>query len=367
MEGEEDKRLKRKISIEDDRKEEEEAQEGTIKRRAPLVPRSGPLIFPPLQADGPMFQTSNQHGDVPNLLHSNVLNPFPSLPPITLPTQTTFPGPTTSIFVPLPTTNTAIINTESNQPSIGSSKVAPRKQWQENVTRHLQKTKEKEEIVIAERCSRCEEPLGTMGQSLEVDKKWFHKACFWCDVCTVPLAQTIYYVKSGKYLCSHDIKNEGQSYLNYPFLMSTQPEKYQIAGYNIYPPPQISFRSTLDANHTIYIELIENETLSVIVGGFQTGGIQDVIKGTQTKSLNGLKLAKKGTIKESLRKRDVKPKNITFSIRFNVGTLRIHSRAFSVLSSINQIPPELRESVRPFATTFTSTSSTSTTTSSSKK
>jgi hypothetical protein len=139
-----------------------------------------------------------------------------------------------------------------------------------------------------------------------------------------------------------------------------QPELYQIANYNVYPAPEIFFEEELPHDITIYANLVENETHSVVPQGFQTETIREMRTGAQMKTFAGLKLSKKGAIKNFLKEKSLKPKNMTFCIRFTIGSKSWHSRSFKILSSCSQLPPHLRDSIRPFAVSSPANSSPST-------
>ncbi len=56
-------------------------------------------------------------------------------------------------------------------------------------------------------------------------------------------------------------------------------------------------------------------------------------------------------MKNYLKERNLKHKEVTFCIRFTVGNQFWHSRSFRLLSSCSQLPATERDAVRPFATT----------------
>ncbi len=128
-----------------------------------------------------------------------------------------------------------------------------------------------------------------------------------------------------------------------------QPELYQIANYNIYPAPEISFEEELPHEVTVHADLIETESYSVIPQGFQTETSRQMRTGAQLKTFSGLKLSKKRVIKKFLKEKGLLPKNMPFCIRFSVDNQYWHTRAFKILSSCSQLPPDLRDSIRPFA------------------
>ena|SRR5690554_1449863 len=74
------------------------------------------------------------------------------------------------------------------------------------------------------------------------------------------------------------------------FTLLTIPAPYQIANYNIHPPPTIKTNRLLEANITIYVQVVELPLMSVVVGGFQGGDVRVFRSGQDTIHFTGLKL-----------------------------------------------------------------------------
>jgi hypothetical protein len=138
---------------------------------------------------------------------------------------------------------------------------------------------------------------------------------------------------------------------SFKVFMSIQPETYQIANYNIYPSPQITFDRELDRDTVITVSLMENDTHSVVTQGFRNSDSSRELRvGVQAKTFTGLKLSKKSAIKSYLKQLKLKkPNQVTFCIRFTINNVHCYSRSFKILSSCSQLPPQLRDTVRPFA------------------
>jgi len=127
----------------------------------------------------------------------------------------------------------------------------------------------------------------------------------------------------------------------------TQPVGYQIANYNIHPPPALSLDRSLLQNITIHAQLVEIEKKAVVDGGFQTGDVRVLRAGHTTLYFTGLKLNKMGPIKTELHFRDYKRIPTNFCIQFKIGNRTIYSDPFKLVSSCAQLPQDVRDMVRP--------------------
>lgn len=199
-------------------------------------------------------------------------------------------------------------------------------------------------------CARCAKELETSEEGISFKDTVYHEFCFSCSECYLPLANTNYYVKGGAIHCqehANDITQPRQ----FKAFMSIQPESYQIANYNIYPSPQITFDRELDRDAIITVSLVENETHSVVGQGFRNSDTnRELTVGVQAKTFTGLKLSKKSVIKSYLKHLNLKkPNQVTFCIKFTINNISWYSRSFKILSSCSQLPPHLRDTIRPFA------------------
>jgi len=127
----------------------------------------------------------------------------------------------------------------------------------------------------------------------------------------------------------------------------TQPVGYQIANYNIHPPPALSLDRAIAANLTIHAQLVESEKRTVVDGGFQSGDVRVLRGGHTTLYFTGLKLNKMGPIKTELQLRDYKRIPTSFCIQFKIGNKIIFSEPFKLVSSCAQLPQDVRDIVRP--------------------
>jgi len=127
----------------------------------------------------------------------------------------------------------------------------------------------------------------------------------------------------------------------------TQPVGFQIANYNIHPPPALAVDRAITQNITIHAQLVENEKRTVVDGGFQSGDVRVLRAGHTTLYFTGLKLNKMGPIKTELHFRDYKRIPTTFCIQFKIGNRIIYSDPFKLVSSCAQLPQEVRDVVRP--------------------
>lgn len=127
----------------------------------------------------------------------------------------------------------------------------------------------------------------------------------------------------------------------------TQPVGYQIANYNIHPPPALAVDRAITQNITIHAQLVENDKRTVVDGGFQSGDVRVLRAGHTTLYFTGLKLNKMGPIKTELHFRDYKRIPTNFCIQFKIGNRCIYSEPFKLVSSCAQLPQEVRDIVRP--------------------
>lgn len=125
-----------------------------------------------------------------------------------------------------------------------------------------------------------------------------------------------------------------------------QPACYQIANYNVHPPPKIFLSHSIPATLTVEIILVEDATGLQIRKGFQTGDTKTLRAGGNCVHFTGLKLAKIGHIKAQLRQQNLKQ---TSGFRLRIDILEKHwdSNPFKLVSSCTQLPENLKESVRP--------------------
>eukprot|EP01119_Soliformovum_irregulare_P012589 TRINITY_DN3276_c0_g1_i1.p1 TRINITY_DN3276_c0_g1~~TRINITY_DN3276_c0_g1_i1.p1 ORF type:complete len:227 (+),score=69.43 TRINITY_DN3276_c0_g1_i1:518-1198(+) len=129
--------------------------------------------------------------------------------------------------------------------------------------------------------------------------------------------------------------------------LGAQPAKYQIANYNIHPPPSIFIEKPFDENLTIYAQLVDCHTMTVVSGGFQSGDSRFLRAGQKTLYFTGLKLSKMAPIKTELHLRTSKQMNSNFCLKFKVGEKIILSDQFKLVSSCSQLPADIRDLVRP--------------------
>jgi hypothetical protein len=129
-----------------------------------------------------------------------------------------------------------------------------------------------------------------------------HQHCFVCETCHRALGSE-YLLKDGKPYCEKDYTKlfEDSKVSDIPadfsFRPLVQPAKYQIANYNVHPPPAMAVDIPLNTNHTVYLHLVEVTTKIAINGGFQGGDVRVLRGGQQTIYFTGLKLSKMGPIK----------------------------------------------------------------------
>jgi len=155
-------------------------------------------------------------------------------------------------------------------------------------------------------------------------------------------------IKSTKYDSnSENLTSLTELPLSHSLQIITQPVSYQIANYNIHPPPALTVDRSITQNITVHAQLVENDRKTVVDGGFQSGDVRVLRAGHTTLYFTGLKLNKMGPIKTELHFRDYKRIPTTFCIQFKVGARCIYSEPFKLVSSCAQLPHEIRDIVRP--------------------
>jgi hypothetical protein len=140
--------------------------------------------------------------------------------------------------------------------------------------------------------------------------------------------------------------------------LENQPASFQVANYNLYPPPTLSFTGSLPAQQTVQVHLVD-EQRAIVNGGFQTGDVQVLKMGQLTMQFTGLKLNKMTPIKNELKTRSNLSNSFTFSLLITIAGMEIYSPPFRLVSSCNQLSEEARRNVRPRTSTSHSKNSSS--------
>jgi hypothetical protein len=121
---------------------------------------------------------------------------------------------------------------------------------------------------------------------------------------------------------------------------------YQLSNYNVYPTPVITSSAPLPKQITVHAHLIDENTKTVIVSGFQGGEVKVMKSDTTTLKFKGLKWNKIGFIKAELNK-STGILDRPFRIQFSLGTVTVSTNPFWLVSTTQQVPRELRDEVRP--------------------
>lgn len=127
----------------------------------------------------------------------------------------------------------------------------------------------------------------------------------------------------------------------------SQPAKFQIANYNIHPPPSLLFTQPFNGNATICVQLVDCSSGTVMEEGFQSGDTKFIRAGQNTIYFTSLKLNKMAPIKTELHFRNSKQMNNSFCLLFRIGETKLHSERFRIVSSCSQLPYDVRDQVRP--------------------
>jgi len=192
-------------------------------------------------------------------------------------------------------------------------------------------------------CASCGYNLSFYQKSVLFNRKLYHEHCFVCSVCECPL-ENGFLQKDGKPYCENDFpKSSAESKASNKFVISIQPEKFQVANYNIYPSPSLTFEGASKKNHTVYANLVENGTKCVVDGGFQSGDVRVLRIGQNSVGFPGLKLNKMGPIKNVLNHHGSHSVCLFFCIEFKFDSYpSVYSQPFKLISSCSQLPVDLR-------------------------
>jgi hypothetical protein len=125
--------------------------------------------------------------------------------------------------------------------------------------------------------------------------KMLHDECLVCTACYLPLAFATVFITNSKPYCKRDNPAAPEVIRDpcYKLEIAVQPEKYQIANYNVYPAPSVAFSVPIPKAVRLIASLIENYTQTEVPNGFTSGNMHEICAGTQTKTFSGMKLCKK--------------------------------------------------------------------------
>eukprot|EP01117_Protostelium_nocturnum_P001561 TRINITY_DN1188_c0_g1_i1.p1 TRINITY_DN1188_c0_g1~~TRINITY_DN1188_c0_g1_i1.p1 ORF type:complete len:545 (-),score=112.67 TRINITY_DN1188_c0_g1_i1:180-1814(-) len=209
------------------------------------------------------------------------------------------------------------------------------------------------------KCGKCGLAL-VPEKNISFNGRSYHSGCFTCHVCSEPLESSSIPLDDNLY-CERDyaklMENRKEKDLpeDLQLSLNAQPAKFQIANYNIHPPPALTISTPLDDNYTVYVHLCEAQHYKVISGGIQSGDIRVLRTNQTTIYFNGLKLNKMGPIKTEMNYRNSRQLNSDFCIRFKIGNKVFYSSNFKLVSSCSQLTQEVRENVRPSKKTLSFT------------
>ena len=143
--------------------------------------------------------------------------------------------------------------------------------------------------------------------------------------------------------------------------IAAQPAVYQIANYNVHPPPKLTLSKPIETDQDVSVHLVEVTSgyelsgtenslkfplTKIPIEGFQAGTLRSFKKGGNSLQFTGLKLNKMGKIKNELRQHHVL-KCEQFLVRFRLAAKTWDSVAFKLVSSCTQLPSDLKYAVRP--------------------
>jgi len=128
--------------------------------------------------------------------------------------------------------------------------------------------------------------------------------------------------------------------------INTQPASYQVANYNVYPCISLSFSKPLTTQLTVSANLMVSGTDMELLSGLQAGHLKKVVASASIIQFVGLKINKMGKIKNELAQRNAKHPE-SFYLQFRIGSRRVNTTSFKMVSSTSQLPEDVKKTVRP--------------------
>lgn len=128
--------------------------------------------------------------------------------------------------------------------------------------------------------------------------------------------------------------------------LSYEPASYQIANYNIHPPPELLFNGPIQEQEIFTMILTSQKNNIELYAGFQVSDKRIARVGSTSVIFTGMKVNKMGKIKDDLERFGSKMDE-TFYLVFKGAGVTIKSKEFRLVSSCSQVPKELRDQVRP--------------------
>jgi len=129
--------------------------------------------------------------------------------------------------------------------------------------------------------------------------------------------------------------------------VTKQPEQWQIAHYNVFPPPEITIETKLSNNERIHATLIEAETGFVLQHAFTKGTQHAYLPGSKTYAFSGLKLSRLNLIQIDLEEKNLPKKGCNFCIQFSIGSFTRRTNSFKIATTYQDLPAE-EQKKRPY-------------------
>jgi len=129
--------------------------------------------------------------------------------------------------------------------------------------------------------------------------------------------------------------------------VTKEPEHWQIAHYNIHPPPEVTIYAALANNERIYAVLVDSETSRPLPHALVKGNQHAYLSGTKTYIFSGLKLARLNVIQNDLEAEELPKKGGNFCIQFTVGNFTCKTTPFKIATTYQDLPVE-EQKKRPY-------------------
>jgi len=198
----------------------------------------------------------------------------------------------------------------------------------------------RKQLNLIRKCAKCDLIIAENKAILMDGNILWHSTCFICVVCQNPIGDGRYYIKENNVFCEIHSQN------NDPLIITQQPNRVQVASYNIQPNPKLTITVPFDSNETVQVQLIDNSTNQGIDCGFQGGDVRVLRAGVTVMVFSGLKLNKLKPIKAEINAEKSKILPTTFALHFKIGRYSIMSSSFKLVSSCSLLP-EGERNLRP--------------------
>jgi hypothetical protein len=204
-------------------------------------------------------------------------------------------------------------------------------------------------VMLERFCRMCKQVITMDVIPVMLNFTTYHEACFKATLRDSPLeTQT-----NSPPLIATAVQADGPSKVHSPpdttpkptysdivASVTKQPEQWQIAHYNVFPPPELTIETKLSKNERIHASLVEAESGIVLPHAFTKGTQHAYLPGSKTYVFSGLKLSRLNLIQIDLEEKDLPKKGCNFCIQFSIGTFTCKTSSFKIATTYQDLPAE---------------------------